>query len=538
MRGRFYQAPTALLLAAISAVSASPAWATDCDTTCSDFKKSMVSSSPYDARHPENFRMSMAYVVNNCGAPQGTTQATTPGATSIFQGDNGQTGTSAAQGASLSSQTIDPNYTTGTSWDTCFTALKERWNQVGPNCMAMDLYGSAIPEELATAIIYGVAAASCWVACYYPAWSAGCSAGSFVAAAADLAGEIIIDAEGTRLNAVSWVAGAAGQVGGAAAGATAAAGAAGDGLNIGGTASERANACIAAGTLTVVTGLKFWAYAMQKNDQNANCQNIINAGYQGPFVQPGTTANPSPSPSASAGGSNSSGSVAGGGSGSSGSGGSTGSAGSIGPSQYFGENQPFPPPQYAAATAGDIFGTTLATNPDLGQIPAQLAAAGINTQALAKGIASGQGLGSLLGGLDGLGGISSQIDQLQKDAEAGKDKILKDGKPMSMGSYTSGGGGGKGAAPAAKPNPFGMLGMKGPGFGGDAPKETTFDKAKRELASSDANGDIWHEGFGGSIFQIVSQKLDKTRERVEQLEWDTPLNRALLGLPARKPGTK
>ncbi|MGZ3698707.1 MAG: hypothetical protein ACXWP5_11250, partial [Bdellovibrionota bacterium] len=44
------------------------------------------------------------------------------------------------------------------------------------------------------------------------------------------------------------------------------------------------------------------------------------------------------------------------------------------------------------------------------------------------------------------------------------------------------------------------------------------------------DGDIFHEHFQGSIFQIVSQKLDKTHDRIEMLEWQTPLNRALNGL--------
>ncbi|MEK6706502.1 MAG: hypothetical protein AABZ06_12020 [Bdellovibrionota bacterium] len=45
--------------------------------------------------------------------------------------------------------------------------------------------------------------------------------------------------------------------------------------------------------------------------------------------------------------------------------------------------------------------------------------------------------------------------------------------------------------------------------------------------------DIWHSNATGSIFQIVSNKLVKTRGRVEMLEWSTKLNRAITGLPAK-----
>jgi hypothetical protein len=34
----------------------------------------------------------------------------------------------------------------------------------------------------------------------------------------------------------------------------------------------------------------------------------------------------------------------------------------------------------------------------------------------------------------------------------------------------------------------------------------------------------------------VSQKLVKNTDRIEQLEWDTPLNRALAGLKPQKTG--
>ena len=107
--------------------------------------------------------------------------------------------------------------------------------------------------------------------------------------------------------------------------------------------------------------------------------------------------------------------------------------------------------------------------------------------------------------------------------------VNKDGTPLS-GAY--GGGRGASLSSAAKPaSPFGF-GMKGPGLTG-GPAEATFEKMKKAPELQEG-GDIFHEGYAGSIFDIVSVKLTKTHDRIDELEWDTPLNRALAGLPAKK----
>jgi hypothetical protein len=95
-------------------------------------------------------------------------------------------------------------------------------------------------------------------------------------------------------------------------------------------------------------------------------------------------------------------------------------------------------------------------------------------------------------------------------------------------------GGGKGSAPAAKPA-FGLGLNFGAAAAPTAPSDLAFDKTKK-LPEPAREGDIWHEGYGGTIFQIVSQKLVKNTDRIEQLEWDTPLNRALAGLKPQKTG--
>jgi hypothetical protein len=151
---------------------------------------------------------------------------------------------------------------------------------------------------------------------------------------------------------------------------------------------------------------------------------------------------------------------------------------------------------------------------------------------LANRLAGGQSPSQALA-TSGNEAATAGMADLEKIAKSG-DLNGKNGPLASGGTMTSGGGGGAGkGGGAAGANPFGAFGMKGPA-GANAPSGVTFDKAKRDLAASDAEGDVFHENFHGTIFQIVSGKLDKTRDRIDQLEWETPLNRALLGLPAKK----
>ncbi len=44
------------------------------------------------------------------------------------------------------------------------------------------------------------------------------------------------------------------------------------------------------------------------------------------------------------------------------------------------------------------------------------------------------------------------------------------------------------------------------------------------------SSDIWHTDWKGSIFQIISARTSQSASQVEQLEWSTPLNRAMHGL--------
>jgi hypothetical protein len=75
------------------------------------------------------------------------------------------------------------------------------------------------------------------------------------------------------------------------------------------------------------------------------------------------------------------------------------------------------------------------------------------------------------------------------------------------------------------------LGFNNPSSSLSAAPGQSFPKAAPNLKD---DGDIWHENYPGTIFQIISSKLSKTNDRIEKLEWDTTLNRALTGLPQKK----
>lgn len=103
-----------------------------------------------------------------------------------------------------------------------------------------------------------------------------------------------------------------------------------------------------------------------------------------------------------------------------------------------------------------------------------------------------------------------------------------------------GGGGGGGARPKAAGNGFNFDFGGGTGAAGGAPAgELGFASSKSKLGLSGlGNGDIWHQDFHGSIFEIVTSRLNSSRDRIDDLDWVTPLNRALAGSPKKMSGNK
>jgi hypothetical protein len=123
------------------------------------------------------------------------------------------------------------------------------------------------------------------------------------------------------------------------------------------------------------------------------------------------------------------------------------------------------------------------------------------------------------------------VDQAAKDGKLADSGALKDTQLAVEGTVPIQGG--AASSPTRGGAAGGVVSTMDFNFGGGAPKaaaapsELSFDK-HREL---EADGDVWHTAFPGTIFQIVTHRLNKSRDRVANLEWASPLNRALVGLP-------
>ena len=110
------------------------------------------------------------------------------------------------------------------------------------------------------------------------------------------------------------------------------------------------------------------------------------------------------------------------------------------------------------------------------------------------------------------------------------------GSAIMTGGGGRGGGRGDGGAFASLMN-FGKSGDADlqPGAGGKI-AEIAFS-GKRKVASGIEDTDIYHSKWTGSIFQLISIRLDKGKLNLAQLEWIGLFNRAMHGLPPTLPET-
>jgi hypothetical protein len=77
-------------------------------------------------------------------------------------------------------------------------------------------------------------------------------------------------------------------------------------------------------------------------------------------------------------------------------------------------------------------------------------------------------------------------------------------------------------------NAFKLMGQNDGSLGGQNSADFTKGPALNG-AEIGSDGDIWHSHFSGSIFEIVSHKISKTRDRVDDVDYALPMNRALAG---------
>jgi hypothetical protein len=152
----------------------------------------------------------------------------------------------------------------------------------------------------------------------------------------------------------------------------------------------------------------------------------------------------------------------------------------------------------------------------------------MDTSGLFNKLAAGQDPGQLMGSAFSGPGAEALADLAKTTSEHAAELGAVGGAAPSVAS------GGSGASAASNSSGFNLgLGDMGPSQ--KSPSDQSFSPAAKPALASD---DIWHTGYQGSIFDIITQKISSTRERVDSLDWSTPLNRALAGTssqPRAKP---
>ena len=405
--------------------------------------------------------------------------------------------------------------TQGAQYESCVAGVHQGMKVQKDNCAAWSLAGTSGQFEEYDVIAYGVIAADCWAA-------AGlCSAGitaavgqvvSYACTIADTAQGLVDTGYSIDLAAQSnnWLGVAA----------------AAPGLISSGTAiwgivqTAKQSGCTSIYFTAIGATLAALAHggslASDNSTRDNQCSTIKGMEGSGPSNSPNQGS------SGPGGGMSAPGLASGGGNGSAGNNGVGSGSVSLPP----GVNTNFPQGLISSST-GDPFAKLLNTLPNLSSMPSALKAMGTDLGQMANQLAS-QGAAATLGGMSGLpNGAADAIKELDQGLKDGSLKI----KGLDTAGVMKGGGGGGGAGGKKSGNlNFGF------GFGGghmaSTSKTESFSAHKKKDLGVLGDGDIWHSHWNGTIFQIISTKLEKARGSVEQLQWCSPLNRALAGLPS------
>ncbi len=126
-------------------------------------------------------------------------------------------------------------------------------------------------------------------------------------------------------------------------------------------------------------------------------------------------------------------------------------------------------------------------------------------------------------------------ENVANDFKGLQDLVVKESPKWG---FTAGSGGGAGGSASGEGNPLGMdflnFGQnRNPAGGQPTVGLLDFAGAKNGKGSGYTPGglDIWHSGDPKvSIFQIISSRMGQASQLVDQVEWSSPLNRAVHGL--------
>lgn len=443
-------------------------------------------------------------------------------------------------GSVMNNGTTYSNY--GQCYSALFVGLDSRWGQLGQKCSAMKLASEARWFDLASAIAYTAAGATCGAA--LAAWTvppaaanpllptllSACTVSGLAGTGAEMASLIKLRMEGA--NAVSgyeW-----GQQQGLGASATLVGGAATIASAYFRLTLETQRAAGASSTpptliasivmFTASASIKWANFGLNQKNSDDLCSDIRNLN----AIGSGVINDPNPGPSninfgnVGLSGGSSSGTTTSGKTSS-----SALTAADI--NQMTSASQTsFPGGMMSAAMAGPA-GSVLQTMPNRDQIPEALEKLGTSLNDIGKRLAAGESPNSIIGSAlpeDNRDSVMEGLKKIDEDLQSGRLSI----PGASETTFAGGGGGGRKSGGPSSPTTLTYGGHHDSSSA--AGKELVFEKsvpATRNLASLSGD-DIWHSEWKGSIFEIVSHKLDNTRDRVEKMDWITPLNRALMGL--------
>jgi hypothetical protein len=411
------------------------------------------------------------------------------------------------------------SYCSASDSSCCKNMFDASWGQLGQQCGAYKLYGDAIVYEWITAIAYTATAAVCWVACAEQYLQGLCNAAGLVVSLGDIVGTAVITSDGQQFT--EWW---HNYLGGYTTGAvgTLAGGAGSYSQFVNGKTPTKGESCFMAGLFTLIAGIKIADLIADYVQKGPACDNVTGFHSTALPVLPTDITTTTQPKAPSLGGVNK--------------GTASGSSMSAELSSKMGSI-----PNEMDLTDSSSLVTQYALSGPLGDILKHMNRDGISKasskylqggglKGIASRIANGQGaVAAINGALPDE--TKSKVPELE-----GLDKVIKDGyiKLKDPGNATMArAGAGSGAGKSGSSNPFAMFGSKAPGLTGTASNEN-FQKQKKSAIAEPASDDVFHIGYTGTIFQIVSQKIVKTKDRVDELEWSSPLNRALMGLSAKK----
>ncbi len=518
-----------------------------------------------------NQKISLKYVKEMCGLPTGVM--------------------SEEQGASqLINQGIDDNYKSDDpDWTSCYESLKVRWAILAQHCDSDQLTSEANTNLAWTTSAYTAAAATCCTLAAFPFdLTGGCTIASTLAAGTDITAQILLQTQSSQLaEAMSgWqqfgrsagVTLGAGAVTGAAAqqvtiaaaketakiaaqkaaeeatwaassaafnamttaarkamtdealgalGKEAGEAAAKESMNESAKAASRSwTTWLGCGLNLAAAGFRAASWASLKSYQDSENRTQVTALLsKAPMIRN----SPINSRADSANGRILGGSAASGNQSSLSSDKKTSSQTSF--SNQLSDNMSLASPQFAGATTGfgSEFFNQLKNKDKIPQIMKQKTGLGLTD--IARKLEAGQSPASIVSSIPGLEKFAGAIAQLDRDVQKA---AAASPNLAGSGAYASRGGAGSGASKSSGQDFGSMFGAKDAGMGAGGSSAIAFEKMKQALAVGSSSEDIYHETYKGSIFDIATQRLDKSRKNVDDLEWESPMNRALLGLPKRR----